>query len=130
MSLSLNSENEEEVFFDYAKVNKLEEMQIKDPRIVDLHLEKLKINPYEIILKIKNKEKKFNIRESNLTNNTFANIDNDKCLNRCVIESEFLGFTSEGLGKTKKLSRLYAAQDFLAKMYPGYKWGKLENIFI
>lgn len=127
--MSLNSENEEEVFFDYQKVKKLEEMEIRDPRIVDENLDKLKINPYEILIKLKNREKEFNIRESNLFVNTFANIDPDKFMNKCTISSDFLGIICEGLAKTKRFSRLYAAQEFLSKIYPDYNWGKIESLF-
>jgi len=126
----LNSEYDEEIFFDYAKTDDLEQMHIEDPRIIDVHLNHLKINPYEILLKIKNKERDYNIIEANLLVNAFANIDPEKSQNKCIIKSDFLGVRSEGIAKTKKLSRLYAAQNFLGKIYPDYKWGRLEEIFL
>ncbi len=128
--MTLNSENDEEVFFDYQKVNRIEEMDIRDPRIIDKNLDKLKINPYEILIKLKNREKDYNIRESNLIVNTYAKIDPEKYLNKCIIKSDFLCVTGVGSGKTKRLARLYAAQDFLSKIYPDYNWGKLESLFL
>lgn len=126
----MNSDNDEEIFFDYENVNRLENMQIRDPRIIDENIDKLKITPYEILCKIKRREKEYNIKESNLIVNTFANIDPDKFMNKCIIKSDYLNIICEGLGKTKKLSRLYAAQEFLARIYPDYNWEKLEKIFI
>lgn len=104
-------------------------MKINDPRIVDIHLKNLKLSPYQILNFIIQKEKHYEIKILYSKSNNSVGTKNN-VINKCFIQSDFLNIKVMGEGKEKKISRLYASQYFLWKMYPEFTWGKLESLYI
>lgn len=118
------------MFYDDKNVDKLEDMEINDPRIIEDFISELKIYPYDIIIRLKNKCKEYDIKENCYTQNNLNTLNNsENSKNIYVIQSDYLNVKVSCSSQTKNKAKQMASQNFLYKIYPDYNWVGLVELF-